>query len=131
MSKHCTGWACAEMCVHMVHSELTMTKGIFATLLVIVVVLGVYFGSAVLLRTVRASVAQQRGESFISKLYAEYTILGKSCQGEDTDADAYVSCDFRIVSPAQEERIVHLQCPTIWKTLIGNSCKETRLILPQ
>lgn len=108
-----------------------MMKIFFAALALLIVVGGAYFGASIAVRSTRASVAQWRGEQFIHKLYAEYTVRGMSCQGEDTDADAYVSCDFRIMSPSSEEKTVHLQCPDIWKALIGNSCKESRLVLPQ
>ncbi len=108
-----------------------MTKGIIAVVGSVIVVGGLFLGASILLRSTRASVAQNRGEAFVAKLYAEYTIAGKSCQGEDTDGDSYVSCDFRLKNPTDAERIVHLQCPTMWKALLGNSCKEARLVLPQ
>jgi hypothetical protein len=108
-----------------------MKKGIFFALLIIAVVGGVYFASTYAVRTLRSNVAQWRGDAFVQKLYAEYTILGKSCQSEDTDGDSYVSCDFRIKNPQSEEKVIHLQCPGIRKTLLGNSCKESRLVIPQ
>lgn len=108
-----------------------MAKVTFAALLLIIILGGTYLGASMAVRSTRASIAQWRGQQFIEKLYAEYTVMGKSCQGEDTDSDAYVSCDFRIMSPSQEEKTVHLQCPDIWKALIGNSCKESRLVIPQ
>ncbi len=98
---------------------------------IVLLVGGLFLGASILLRNTRASVAQNRGEAFVEKLYAEYSIAGKSCQGEDTDGDSYVSCDFRLKNPTDAERIVHLQCPTMWKALLGNSCKEARLVLPQ
>jgi hypothetical protein len=91
----------------------------------------VAFGTLILTKTVRGNVAQMRGTSFIGDLYAEYTIVGSNCQGEDTDKDSYVSCDFRIKNQRGDERIVHLRCPTIWKTILGNTCKETRFIVTQ
>lgn len=108
-----------------------MTKGIIAAIVFLIVCAVAFFGTSMLVRSVRASVAQHKGDAFVQKLYAEYAIVGKSCQGEDTDADAYVSCDFRLKGPEGNERIVHLQCPTIWKSLIGNVCKEARLVIPQ
>lgn len=108
-----------------------MAKVTLAAFVLIIILGGTYLGASMLVRSTRASIAQWRGGQFIEKLYAEYTVMGKSCQGEDIDLDAYVSCDFRIMSPQQEEKTVHLQCPDIWKALIGNSCKESRLVLPQ
>ncbi|NBV77318.1 hypothetical protein EBR66_04105 [bacterium] len=106
-------------------------KTIAFSFLFCAVALASYIGFSIVVRDVRASVAERKGESFVQKLYAEYSIVGQSCQGEDTDNDTYVSCDFRLVSPQKEERVVHLQCPTVWKSLLGNSCKESRLIIPQ
>jgi len=97
-------------------------------LLFAAVIVGGFFAYAYVTRTVRAGVAQSRAEAFVSRVYAEYTVVGKNCQSEDTDGDAYVSCDVRIKSGA-DERTLHLQCPTVWKTLLGNTCKETRVIL--
>lgn len=108
-----------------------MKKSIIIALAIIIVFAALLLGGAILLRNARASIAQQRGDAFVAKLYAEYTVLGKSCQGEDTDGDAYVSCDFRLKNPTDTERIVHLQCPTMWKAFLGNTCKEARLVVPQ
>lgn len=108
-----------------------MWKGIFLGIFLLLVMGATYLGSSILLRDTRASVAQRKGDAFVQKLYSEYAIAGQSCQGEDTDGDQYVSCDYRLKNPAGEERIVHLQCPTIWKSLVGNVCKESRLVIPQ
>jgi hypothetical protein len=108
-----------------------MWKGVLLGILALIVMAASYLGSSVLVRKVTANIAQSRGDIFVQKLYAEYKVAGKSCQGEDTDGDKYVSCDFRLLSPTNEERVIHLQCPTIWKSLVGNSCKESRLVIPQ
>lgn len=107
-----------------------MKKSILVLALAVVLVLVLYIGSAIVSRSIRAKVADMRGTSFIHKLYAEYAVVGNSCQGEDTDGDSYVSCDFRIQTASSTERIVHLQCPTIWKTIIGGTCKESRFVVP-
>jgi hypothetical protein len=101
---------------------------IFITLCIVLA--GIYVGSNSIMRTVRSDLALAKGDTFIKNLYAEYSIAGSSCQGSDTDDDSYVSCDYRLVSPLGQERIVHLQCPTIWRGILGDSCKESRLILP-
>lgn len=108
-----------------------MKKAILFILLFLVVFAVVYVGTSILLRMARARVAQGRGQTFIAKLYAEYAVVGENCQGEDTDNDSYVSCDFRIKNALSEERVVHLQCPTIWKSILGDTCKESRLVIPQ
>lgn len=100
-----------------------------AVILLIILAAGTFFAYAIVSREIRANIAQSRGDAFIAKLYADYATQGKSCQGEDTDGDGYVSCDFRITNASGQERIVHLQCPTIWKTLLGGSCKEARAVI--
>ena len=97
---------------------------------VIILIVAVYLGMAVGGNRVRAKMAENNGNEFIKKLYAEYNTVSVSCQSQDHDGDGYVSCDFRLMSPDKLERVVHLQCPTISKTLIGESCKESRMILP-
>lgn len=108
-----------------------MKKTLLWALLILILLGALYVGSAIGIRNIRASVAEKTGTEFIAKLYAEYQIVGASCQGEDTDSDSYVSCDFRIKNPAQEEKVVHLQCPTVRRSILGNTCKETRLIINQ
>jgi len=82
-------------------------------------------------KKLQSSMAVSSGESYISKMYSEYSVLGKSCQGEDTDGDTYVSCDFRIKNPSNAERVLHLQCPTMWKSITGSVCKEYQISFPQ
>jgi hypothetical protein len=82
-------------------------------------------------KSVRANVATSDGKEYIQKMYGEYVIVGTSCQGEDTDGDSYVSCDFRIKNASNEERVIHLQCPTVFKSYTGSVCKEYRLTLSQ
>jgi hypothetical protein len=108
-----------------------MKRGLFLVLLFLVLFGAAYIGGSMLVRAARASVAQSRGQAYVAKLYAEYAIVGENCQGEDTDNDSYVSCDFRIKNALSEERVIHLQCPTIWKSFLGDTCKESRLALPQ
>ena len=74
----------------------------------------------------RASRAISMGHKYIAEVYSDYTFAGEHCQGVDTDGDNYVSCDFRLTR-GDTERVVNLQCPTIRKSLVGSSCKESRL----
>lgn len=110
---------------------VSMKKGIFLAVSFLVLFGAVYIGGSMLVRAARASVAQSRGQAYIAKLYAEYAIVGENCQGEDLDNDSYVSCDFRIKNGLSEERVINLQCPTVWKSFLGDTCKESRLALPQ
>ena len=102
-----------------------MKKVILASLLIILVILIGYFVSIIGLNDLRASRAISVGHHYIKDVYNDYAIAGEHCQGVDTDGDSYVSCDFRLTKN-EAERVVNLQCPTIWKSLIGSSCKESR-----
>lgn len=97
--------------------------------LVLTITFGGYFYSIVFIKDIRASRAETMGEKYIKNLYAEYSILGKNCQGEDTNNDSYVSCDFRIqvTGASSSDKVIKLQCPTMWKSFTGNTCKESRL----
>lgn len=108
-----------------------MIKILGGFILALLVAGGVYVGVSIGERAVQSHMAEKRGVTFISKLYAEYTIAGQNCQGEDTDGDSYISCDFRIKNAAGEDRVVHLQCPTISKALLGDTCKEARAVISQ
>jgi hypothetical protein len=109
----------------------SMIKILGGFILALLVAGGVYVGVSIGERAVQSHMAEKRGVTFISKLYAEYTIAGQNCQGEDTDGDSYISCDFRIKNAAGEDRVVHLQCPTISKALLGDTCKEARAVISQ
>jgi hypothetical protein len=106
-----------------------MKKFSALAMLLLMIVVIIMAGGTILSKKVRASFAERAGTAFIERLYAEYTILGQNCQGEDTDGDAYVSCDMRIKNPSHEERVVHLQCPTIVKSIFGSTCKESRIVI--
>jgi hypothetical protein len=97
----------------------------FASLLALALFIGWAYAS----RNVRAHTAERAGDAFITKLYADYQIIGKSCQKEDTDGDSYVSCDYRIKNAESGERTIPLQCPGVRKYLLGNTCKESRMVI--
>ena len=93
--------------------------------------MGVYFGSVILVKDIQSSRAITMSEKYVANLYSEYHLIGKNCQGEDTNADTYVSCDVRIQKgeDTSTEKVLNLSCPTLWKSYTGSTCKE-RLILP-
>jgi flagellar basal body-associated protein FliL len=112
-----------------------MKKGILVLILVIIVIAGSVIYSQIFMKSVRSDRALSKGGEYVSKMYQEYKIVGQNCQGEDTDDDGYVSCDFRIsrsvnaIESVNEEKVINLKCPTITKGFLGSSCKESRLIL--
>jgi hypothetical protein len=101
--------------------------GIFA---LIAAVIFAYFYTIILTKDYRASRAETIGMKYMAKVYTEYSVIGKTCQGEDTDENTYVSCSFRIKNVENVERTVRLQCPNIWKSFTGSSCKES-LSIPE
>lgn len=109
-----------------------MKKYLYIALFIIVIA-GLalfYVSSRTLINDIRANRAAKIGEKYIQKVYKEYAVLGEICQGVDTDQDGYVSCTFRI-GKENTEKEVNLQCPTYFKSFVGNECKVSQLVLPQ
>lgn len=104
---------------------------LFVLLLIIVLFVGGYYGSIIFYKNIQADRAVTMSEKYVANLYSEYHIIGKNCQGEDTNSDLYISCDIRIIKgeESQTERVLNLSCPTLWKSFTGSTCKE-RLVLP-
>lgn len=94
----------------------------FIVLLVILIGLYSYFVAGNQLRAWRG---ESMGADFVQKLYGDYSILGKSCQGEDSNSDGYITCNFRLKANSDNaEKVITLQCPTFIKSYTGTSCKE-------
>ena len=105
-------------------------KVFLSLVLAVVITVGGFYMYYVAGNTLRASRADALGTQFVAKLYSDYTIMGHSCQGEDTNHDGYVTCNFRLKSPASgDDKVIALQCPTFFKSFMGTSCKEQGLIL--
>jgi hypothetical protein len=72
------------------------------------------------------------GKNYIEKMYNDYSVAGQNCQGEDTNADNYITCNFRLKENATLiEKTITLQCPTFIKSYLGTSCKEVGITLNQ
>lgn len=93
-------------------------------LVLIGIIIAGYFYSIVWMKDFRAARAEASGAEFIAKVYTDYSVAGKNCQGEDTDDNGYVTCSFRVKNIENVERTVRLECPTIVKGIFGSSCKE-------
>lgn len=102
----------------------------YVVLLVVLTLLFIY-GYFIGIKHIQASVSHNDAKNYIEKMYSDYTLIGENCQGEDTDNDSYVSCDLRLKNTAGNEKILHLQCPIITKSLTGTVCKEYRAIIQQ
>ncbi len=111
-----------------------MKKLLFLLFLVIVVGGGfaAYVYAKIFIKDLRSGRAETMSAKYIANLYADYQVIGKNCQGEDTNGDSYVSCDVRIMRGTDplSEKVLNLQCPTMWKSYTGNTCKESRLAIP-
>lgn len=111
-----------------------MKKIMFLLFLIIIVGGGfaAYIYAKVFIKDMRAGRAETMSEKYVRNLYSEYQVVGHNCQGEDTNGDYYVSCDLRIQkgSDPLTERVLNLQCPTMWKSYTGSTCKESRLAIP-
>ncbi len=115
-----------------------MKKYFYLVLFVALAVAGLYlyFIAGNQLRSVRGLA---KGDEYIAKLYSDYTVVGKNCQGEDTNLDGYVTCNFRLKYTAKEnmfgglipEKTTILQCPTFIKSYRGTSCKESGFTVNQ
>ena len=108
-----------------------MNKFIITLVLILIILGGGYFGILIVSKDLRSSRAETMSAYYISNLFSEYHIIGKNCQGEDTNNDSYVSCDIRIQKgdDISTEKVINLSCPTMWKSYTGSTCKE-RISIP-
>ena len=111
-----------------------MKKILFLLLLIVIVGggFGGYVYAKIFIKDLRAGRAETMAEKYVVNLYSEYQVVGRNCQGEDTNGDSYVSCDLRIQKGGDlnSEKVLNLQCPTMWKSYTGSTCKESRLAIP-
>jgi hypothetical protein len=100
------------------------------TILVLFLAVAIFLATTIGINKARSFRANSEARQYVEELYPGYKIEGSVCQGEDTDLDAYVSCDLNI-SKDSISRVINIQCPTILKSFLGNSCKQTRPVLAQ
>lgn len=80
----------------------------------------------------RSTRALTKGKEYASKMYADYAVVGENCQGEDSDNNGYVTCNFRLQKQGkEEEKTITLQCPTFVKSFLATSCKEQGIVINQ
>ena len=95
----------------------------------IIGVLYIYFIAG---NQLRASRALTKGNDYTATMYSDYHVSGQSCQGEDTNGDSYVTCNFRLQKMISgEEKTITLQCPTFWKSFMYTNCKEQGIVINQ
>lgn len=108
-----------------------MKKILGVVVIVLVVGVGLY-GYFILGNQMRASRGETTSAAYLQKMYSDYAILGKSCQGEDTDGNGYITCNARIKQDVGgNEKTVTLQCPTFIKSFMATSCKEQGIVISQ
>lgn len=96
---------------------------ILATILAVVIFVAATFG----VNKLRSLRAEAQVHNFIASLYPAQAVVGKVCQGEDTDNDSYVSCAVTITN---RENPLSVQCPTIFKSYLGTTCRLTPGVSP-
>ena len=97
------------------------------TLLLVGFALYSYFILGNQMRTMRGI---QKGKEYAVKMYSDYTVVGENCQGEDSDNNGYITCNFRLAKSAtQEEKTITLQCPTFVKSFMATACKEQGILI--
>ena len=113
-------------------TNMQKIKKYFFLLLVIgLAIIGLY-GYFVFGNQMRASRALKKGGDYALNMYGDYKVTGQSCQGEDTNSDSYVTCNFRLQKIASgEEKTITLQCPTFWKSFMSTNCKEQGMVINQ
>lgn len=119
----------------------SLKKILLIIVIVLLVVVGLYF-YFIFGNQMRASRAETKSSEYVTKMYADYTPIGYSCQGEDTNSDGYVTCNIRIKSKESSvsaatgvntpiEKTLTLQCPTYIKSFMATNCKEQGIVINQ
>lgn len=99
------------------------------TLIVFIFGLYVYF---ILGNQARSHRGEAQGGEYVTKMYGDYQVIGKSCQGEDSDNNGYITCNFRLKqSTTNVEKTIILQCPTFVKSFMATNCKEQGIVINQ
>lgn len=108
-----------------------MKKFFGAAVVISLIVAGLY-SYFILGNQLRSARGETVSAKYLSKMYADYQVLGKNCQGEDTDNDGYVTCNARVKQERTgNEKTVTLQCPTFVKSFLATSCKEQGIVISQ
>ncbi|MDQ5957087.1 MAG: hypothetical protein QG614_61 [Patescibacteria group bacterium] len=98
----------------------------------LIIILSGFYAYFILGNQLRAARADVKAEDYINKMYQDYDVAGHSCQGDDTNHDTYVTCDYRVKEKSSGyEKTIILQCPTFWKSFMATACKEQGLLINQ
>lgn len=105
-------------------------KKTFTLVVILIIIIAGLYSYFILGNQLRATRGIDKGEVYASKMYSDYAIVGKNCQGEDSNGDGYVTCNFRLKS-ADKEKTITLQCPTFIKSFLATTCKEQGIVISQ
>lgn len=106
-------------------SMVTKIKWLFISAVILAVI--IFVASTLGVNKLRSLRAEAQVNNFIGSLYPSQAVVGKVCQGEDTDNDSYVSCAVTITN---RENPLSVQCPTIFKSFMGTTCRLTPGVSP-
>lgn len=105
-------------------------KKILVVGVVLLLIIGGLYAYFILGNQMRSARGIHQGESYAVKMYSDYTVAGENCQGEDTNGDGYITCNFRLKNQ-ENEKTITLQCPTFIKSFLATSCKEQGIVISQ
>ncbi len=108
-----------------------MKKYLFLIIL-LALVTGAFYSYFILGNQMRSARGITLGTEYSTKMYGDYSVAGENCQGEDTNNDGYVTCNFRLKENTSGlEKTINLQCPTFVKSFMATSCKEIGITINQ
>ena len=100
-------------------------KKVFVMVVIILILVSAGYSYFILGNQMRSMRGESLGKKYVSKVYTDFLIVGKNCQGEDVDGNSYITCNFRLKqSGSGTEKVITLQCPTFIKSFLATSCKE-------
>ena len=100
------------------------------TLFILVLIFVSLYSYFILGNQLRSERGITTGREYVAKMYGDYTKVGENCQGEDTNSDGYVTCNFRVKQVnGVIEKTITLQCPTFIKSFLATSCKEQGIVI--
>ena len=74
---------------------MKIKKYIVSAIVLALFILG-FYAYFILGNQARSTRGIQKGREYAMKMYSDYQIVGENCQGEDSDSNGYVTCNFRL-----------------------------------
>lgn len=109
---------------------MKLTKKLFIVVIVVACIIAALYAYFIVGNQMREMRGLQKGNKYAEKMYSDYDVVGENCQGEDSNDDGYVTCNFRLKKQnSDEEKTITLQCPTFVKSFMATSCKEQGIMI--